>query len=427
MPRIAIPLHSAESDNPQASRERLLNLYAEKAPPSAKSKVILRGAPGYTSHSTVAHVTGLYNANGSLYAATDSKLYRILSDGSYSEKTATGTFGSERTSISWNGTDFFVQADDGCCFIDGYFIRHNGGGQIGWSNVYTTTFDPLDFATAEGAPDDIIGMAAVHRELWLFGRHTTEIWYNSGDIDQTFTRINSAFIEYGASGGIATLDNTIFWLGDDNIAYTANGYLPVRISTHEIEKKIAAATGTPLAWTYHDSGHGFYVLRFDDLCVVFDTQTGLWHERAAYKQDSIPYTCYARCFGKHFVGGPGGVFEMSNDIYEDHGRVIEREFITPPIFTDETRQWSTCSSLELLLETGKGLTTGQGSDPQVMLQMSNDGRTWGNQKWRSAGEIGEYGTRVRWLRNGRFRERHHKFRMSDPVKWSIIGLNAEVR
>ena len=109
MPRISIPLQSAENANPQANRERLVNLYAEKVPASGKSKVVLHGTPGYSSFSTPGKVTGLYNANGVLYAATDSALYLVNSDGAYSSATSSGSFGPERTSIAWNGTDFYVQ------------------------------------------------------------------------------------------------------------------------------------------------------------------------------------------------------------------------------------------------------------------------------------------------------------------------------
>ncbi len=428
MPRIQIPLQTAENSNEQANGERLLNLYMELLPHSAKSRVVLQATPGFSSFCTTPNITGLFNANGALYASDGSQLYSVDQNGTATPVSSSGSFGGNRTAITWNGTDFYTEPDHGACFIDGYFIRINSGGQFSWSNLYSTTFDPRDFATAEGSPDSLVGIAAVHRELWLFGRHTTEIWYNAGDPDQTFQRLNSAFVEYGAQGGIATLDNTIFWLGDDDVVYTANGYLPVRISTHEIEQKIKSATGEALAWTYKDEGHGFYVLRYEDCCLAFDTATGMWHERASFPGNTIPYTSHAYCYGKHLVGGPGGVYEMSRSIYDEAGGVIEREFITPPVYTDETRTWARCPSLELLMETGKGLTSGQGSDPQVMLQISDDGgRTWGNERWRSAGKLGEYTTRLRWLRNGRFRERSHKFRMTDPVSWSVIGLNADVQ
>ena len=69
------------------------------------------------------------------------------------------------------------------------------------------------------------------------------------------------------------------------------------------------------------------------------------------------------------------------------------------------------------MEPGQGLQTGQGSNPQVMLQVSRDGgKTWGAELWRTLGAIGQYRTRANWLRLGRSRDWVMKFRVTDPVK-----------
>jgi hypothetical protein len=74
------------------------------------------------------------------------------------------------------------------------------------------------------------------------------------------------------------------------------------------------------------------------------------------------------------------------------------------------------------METGIGLTSGQGSIPQVMLQYSRDnGHTWSNERWVSAGMIGRYKAEVRWARLGRAYDFVFKIRISDPVKRCIQG------
>jgi Neuraminidase (sialidase) len=80
------------------------------------------------------------------------------------------------------------------------------------------------------------------------------------------------------------------------------------------------------------------------------------------------------------------------------------------------------------MEAGAGLTSGQGSDPQIMLDWSDDGgRTWSNELWRSAGKIGEYRHRAIWNRLGRFRRRTLRIRKSDPVKASFLTAFADIR
>jgi hypothetical protein len=80
------------------------------------------------------------------------------------------------------------------------------------------------------------------------------------------------------------------------------------------------------------------------------------------------------------------------------------------------------------METGVGLADGQGSSPQIMLSWSDDGgKTWGNERWASAGRIGEYRHRVRWYRLGAFRQRVLRVQVSDPVPITIAAAYAEIQ
>lgn len=90
--------------------------------------------------------------------------------------------------------------------------------------------------------------------------------------------------------------------------------------------------------------------------------------------------------------------------------------------------------LELLCQTGIGLPEGdaadppvQGSDPQVMMQLSRDGgATWSPERWMTAGKLGEYTKRVRWLRNGRYRNAVCRIVVSDPVDWQFLAMSADI-
>ena len=83
--------------------------------------------------------------------------------------------------------------------------------------------------------------------------------------------------------------------------------------------------------------------------------------------------------------------------------------------------------LELVVETGVGLITGQGSDPQVMMQYSDDGgRSWSAERWKSLGVLGDYTAIVEWFDLGEFGERMFRFRISDPIKTVLISANADI-
>ena len=95
---------------------------------------------------------------------------------------------------------------------------------------------------------------------------------------------------------------------------------------------------------------------------------------------------------------------------------------------DTGQQRATCPLIQLVMDVGIGTVTGQGSDPQVMLQTSPDGgKTWGPERWVSAGAIGAYDTRVQWRQNGQAVNRQDRFIFSDPVSWRITDALHDLR
>jgi len=70
----------------------------------------------------------------------------------------------------------------------------------------------------------------------------------------------------------------------------------------------------------------------------------------------------------------------------------------------------------------------QGYDPQIMMQLSTDGgETWSEERWRSAGKLGEYQHRAQWWRCGSGRNVIIAVAMTDPVPWRIIDAIVEAQ
>jgi len=331
--------------------------------------------------------------------------------------------------------DFF--SADVVDFQDQYFVFNRAGtGQFFLSNlnagsVYTAT----DIATAEGDPDRLVALISNRRELWLFGAETIEIWYNSGNADFPFSRFEGGFLERGcaAAFSIAEDDNSIFWLAEDRIFYRAEGYTPQRISQHGIEEALRKykVVSDACAFIYTMGGHKFYVCTFpaEDATWVYDITTGLWHERQSRGMGRWRVSVYADAFGKHLVGDfeDGRIGELDLDTYQEYGVTIQGVASGPVAHYDRKRVAH--RRFELDIESGVGLTSGQGSDPQIWLDWSDDdGRTWSARKpFRSMGKIGEYKKRLRWDRMGATRERIYRVTVSDPVKCSIIAAHLTAR
>lgn len=331
-------------------------------------------------------------------------------------------------------------------WIDGYYIlTKTDTSDFFVSDLNAVQVDPTSFAQAEGSPDKVMGLIANRRDLWVFGEKTIEVYVNTGNADFPFERIQSGFTDIGcvAANSISQMEGNVFWLGrskdGDGIVYIASSLSPQRISTHAIEQAIAgyADISTATAYTYQEKGHKFYVLNFAEASWVFDMSTGLWHERMYLNAGNEErhrgdVQSFASNSGKHLVGdySTNEVYEFLDSVYTDDGDTIRRERVTPHMSNENFRIF--CDELFLDMKTGVGLASGQGSDPQVMLQWSDDGgNTWSDEAWTSAGGqsggIGDYSKRVRWRRLGSFRDRIFRFRITDPVEVKFIDAYLKVR
>lgn len=328
-------------------------------------------------------------------------------------------------------------------YVDGYFIWSNpDSGQFQISGLYSEAIDGLDFATAEGGPDNIVTLIVDHREVWLLGENTSEIWYNSGDPDFPFQRIQGAFLEVGCAApmSVAKADNSIFWLAIDDRGFgtvqRAVGYAPQRVSSHAFEVACArymkaGSIADAIAYTYSQEGHTFYVISFPsaDATWCLDVSTNLWHERAyLYPGTGIlgrhRSNCQMQFAGLTIVGDwqTGKLYALDLDTFTDDGAALPAIRVCPHI-TNDTKN-VLFSRLELTMQTGVGLPIGQGSDPQAMLQWSDDGGySWSNERWASIGKIGETRSRVKWDRLGKSRDRIFRVTITDPVRRVITGAS----
>jgi hypothetical protein len=265
-----------------------------------------------------------------------------------------------------------------------------------------------------------------------------EVFYNSGDADFPFERIQGAHIEMGIGAAASAIlaDNAHYWLSDKGQVLKAAGYNPQVASTPEVERAIAgyAVWSDCRSWTYTELSHTFVAFCFPtgDATWVLDTATSLWHRRTSWKEGLSSWgrhrsNCYARFAGKHLVGDfeNGNLYELSGEVYSDNGNAIRAVHTTPVIERDRKMLFHHC--LEIQFKAGVGLVVGQGEDPQAMLEWSDDDcRTWSNEHWASMGKIGEYTARAVWRRLGKSRNRTYRVTITDPVERVIYGGFAEV-
>ena len=419
---------------------------------------------------------GTYRA---LFTTSKNRLFAVIGSGLYeinADITATllGTLHSNSgmVSISENETQLmtvdnhdgwifkysdssFNHVDDGNFIpgahvvnIDGFFIvNRQNTTQFAWSNLRDGfTWDSLNYATAESTPGNIVSLGKINNELWIFKNDKTEVW---GDTESTingvvypFTRLNNGIIDIGcaAAWSVATINNAIFWLGANQqgqgIIWMASGYQPTRISSFSEEYAISkmSTISDAVAFCYQKRGHTFYQITFPSAnrTFVYDLTTQMWHERGYYNSatglnDRHRAQVFAAWNGKNYVGDyqNANLYELDEETYTDNGNIIKRIRTGGHVHSDRKRMFF--EEFEIDLERGVGLVTGQGNNPNAVLQWSDDGGfTWSNEYNGIIGKMGNYLARCHWHRLGMSRDRVFRLTISDPVKSVLIGARADI-
>lgn len=445
------------------SPERCLNFYLE----SHGNEYHLVGTPGLTLRVTLSYgpIRGMHLFGERLYVAAGAYIYEITSGHVATQLGFIGTsagpvyFADNGTSIvlidgSADGytitasilaiiADVDFEGGTSITYQDGYFIvTVPSSSRFRFSDLNSaTSWIDTDFASVEGAPDKVRATISDLRQLWLLGVNTGEVWDNTGDSDSPFQRNPSGFMHKGiaASGTLGRLDNSIAWLSEDErgkgLLVQANGYTPAIISPQAINWQWAqySRVDDAFSFTYQIEGHEFYVITFptDNATWVYDALEKQWHRWSSnIDGDELSRhraNCHCFAFGRHYVGdyATGKIYTIEPNVYTENGEEIIRDRICQNV--DSENEFS-LDEVEILFEAGVGLVTGQGSDPQLMLRTSKDGGyRWGNEQWRSAGQIGEHSMRAVWRKQGRSRNRALWLRVTDPVKWVITGARARSR
>ena len=331
------------------------------------------------------------------------------------------------SSAGWRGSDDVHEMDGYFIFVDPdtdqFYISAIDNG---------TNLNALDFSSADSAPDNIVTHRVMHRQLWLMGSLSTEVWIDSGELSFPFTRYNSYTMDVGCVGKRAAINaaDTLFWIGQTprgtGIVYMAQGNQPQRVSTMAVEQALKSSTNLAGAsmWTYQIEGHEFNGINAPGQSTtrVNDAAIQQWHERGEWSAGWMPLrsmlvTSYA---GEHYAGTSyGKLVRLDASINNLSGRPLVRERTWPHLKKASMDPLS-FYGLELSMNTGYGGV--------VTLEISNDGgKTFGPMLLRSLGAIGRWMQKVRWLGLGAAYNRVFRIRVSDDVPFSIYSATVDAK
>jgi hypothetical protein len=369
--------------------------------------------------------------------------------------------------------------------VDNYFVYNNPGTQqFGSSDLLSPISSSTSYALKDGSPDKLVALIVDHREVYLMGEASSEVWTDVGAVPFPFQRIPGTSTQHGiaAQFSVARLGNSFAYVSRNNRGQAQimqmEGYIPKRISTHAVENTLTNQyIDDAISYTYQLEGHEIYVTTFPTLNLTwaYDSTTTMWHKWLGMASDGTYMRHWSNCAasfqGKVLVGDytNGKIYSLDKLNYTDNGTNVRRVRRAPHLVSDFQREYF--DELQIQFQPGVG-TTGLSvaptaavssntiylglnytildtatlsipdiaqyiigavasttdltttTNPKAMLRWSNDGgSTWSKEYWVSIGQLGKFKNRAIWRRLGMARDRVFEVAVTDPVNAVIVSAN----
>lgn len=466
------PLNLALSANKRTNFPEAVtvNVLSERAPTKPNEPEALIARPGLEAFQTAggSNIRGLFQSQGlfdnAALTVVDTGVYTIAASGTVTTYSGTTVAGDEIVDIDAgldadgvslariaNGSAMYKVASGvvtqesfpsagnnvgatSVAFYKGYWL----GAEADTDAVYyqkpaETTWNAIQFAAAEYAPDKIRAIRPVGDLVALLGERTTEFWYATGNDSSPLEPYGGLKFDIGcrARPTAVNCQGALIWVDDSSSVRLWDGGEPQIISDNGLAEQIRNVAAADLrAGFYIKDQHPCYVLRLGGVATwLFDLSTRRWTRMTS---DGYAY------WRAHMFCNVGDAVLAADSLSNQFWRLDpDRATDGTDTFTKEFTAFSPAgdapiplANVEVRCKVGGAPLTGQGSDPLMWLEVSRDGgETFGPKKYRSLGTTGDYTKRVRWNALGVIPAGHDvviRFGCSDPVAFRISSVQANV-
>ena len=445
---ITLGIEDVQSKSQNAGRILLENMYLVDSPfsPDGISRV---SRPTLTNYLTVGSgpILGMFHQQGSLdsytFIVSGNELYKSRST---EDATFVGLIPGTGYCKFAAGSDRLLILRDGACYsTDGtsvssvtmpdkedvgsiayidsfFFLSVKDSQKFYWIQPGQTFPDPLDFASAERFPDNIVSINIVADEIWIIGNSSIEVWVASNDPDAPFQRVSGRSYSYGAATNDTMVSMTyngfpcLIWVTDKLTVAMAQGS-PTRISNDSVDE-ILRSSSDFRAWGFEFNRHSFYILTCKDGTFAFDLAKQTWSRWSSYNevywrahlgiQDDS--TCFA---GDSKTNQVWKLEDGESDGDDPIIRSVSGIVISPASYLP-------CTRVNVMMNAG--WTGMYGPSAVLELRWSDDlGLTWTDYFPAKIGELGQYGTTVSYTGLGTIVRpgRMFQFRFSDKARFRL--------
>ena len=317
----------------------------------------------------------------------------------------------------------------GTVYLDGYTFVMTTDGKI-WNSAINNPllWNPLDFITAEGEPDQGVAIAKHFNYLIGFGQWSTEFFYDAGNVTGSPLLPNPTMrIEFGCANGdsVAQMEQTVLWVGvgrnTGRVVLMLEGTRPQQVSDASIERILNnSKLENVRSYTIKISGHYFYILNLldDDISLVLDVNSKEWCIWTSFVNNVETYfdgVFYTSLDNKHYSldNIDGKVYNISETEYQDESGPIQFRIRTPLIDADSTKR-KFLSRLEVV-----------GDKVASILRIRHTDDDY--QNWSPYRNVNLGDTRSVLYQCGNFRRRAYEFYNNDnvPLRLNYCEMDVE--
>ena len=266
-------------------------------------------------------------------------------------------------------------------YLNGYFLAQqkktladgSDGRKVRISGLLDgSSWDALDFVSAEARPDSLQSIIVNALEVYMLGRGSYEV-FRATDGESILSRDPGAVAQIGSLCRWApvTLAGSVFFIAGNEegqiSAIEIRGFQPRRISTAAVETAwqgyVEAGYGIAdaIGFSYVTNGHSFWVISFPnaDKTWVYDAGTQVWSEWGEWDGAVLHRhrgRCHTSVFGYHFQGDyqTGTIYRSSFDYGRDGLRSIRYQRTAPHLHSGEEDLIS-YTKFQLDMDTGTAI------------------------------------------------------------------------
>lgn len=455
---------SYQSRSKPLSSQQTKNWY-QQYNESGKENYVLMPFPGLKKISTLSgNDRGLTRMKEVLYQVKGNSLYEISKDGLHTFRGDVP--GNERCIFANDGINLFIVSDlkvwhystDTLSISEVTDSNITGAKSVDFFNnqfIYTkdkfsTVSNVGDGSTASGLniigeetlPDDLVRDFVYDEVIYRCGVRSIVGWYNSGVGSPPIEKLQGRVFEVGlaAKHSIAETDEAFYWLGDDHSIYRSQSGSKERISTDAISNEISKFNDVSdaIADTFTFEGQNFYRITFPSGNKTFVVSESLgsngWFELSSGTNNKRwQGSSVISAYGKKYVADEinGNIYYLDLDAYKNNNESLQRTRVTQSVTGEllgAKGKRIQMSRMEIIMETGVGVIDGQGDNPRIMIEVSDDGgRSWKSGEWARVGRLGEFILKVEFFNLDSFYDRIFRVSTTDPVNYSIFSATIDLR